>query len=263
MVRLDGTGTWPCDEINYIWRHGNVRYPSDALRPEMARPEVKQYVERRFAKLAKSNNLDTIVEKTCANSLRVPFVNEIIRNAKYIFILRDGIDAIASAFKRWHAKLDFPYLLKKARFVPISDGPYYAARFLINYLHRFSSIDMRPSSWGPKLDHMADLQMVHSVIEICALQWQACVVKAEDGFQNLPGDRVIRVRYEEFVDDPLKEYSRIANFVGKDVPDSMNDYLMHNVRASSQGKGRSELSDEELDLLLALIRPTLSEYAYD
>ena len=24
LVKLPGVGTWPCDEINYIWRHGNA-----------------------------------------------------------------------------------------------------------------------------------------------------------------------------------------------------------------------------------------------
>ena len=38
LTALDGIGTWPCDEINYIWRHGNVRYPSDELPRENATP---------------------------------------------------------------------------------------------------------------------------------------------------------------------------------------------------------------------------------
>ena len=29
LCNLDGVGSWPCDEINYIWRHGNVKNPSD------------------------------------------------------------------------------------------------------------------------------------------------------------------------------------------------------------------------------------------
>ena len=27
LTSLDGVDTWPCDEINYIWRHGNIRWP--------------------------------------------------------------------------------------------------------------------------------------------------------------------------------------------------------------------------------------------
>ena len=262
LVRLDGAGTWPCDEINYIWRHGNVRFPSDVLQPEMARPGVRQYVSAQFGKLARSNALDTIVEKTCANSLRVPFVNEIVSDAKYIFILRDGIDTVASALKRWGAEMDFSYLLKKARFVPPTDLPYYGFRFVANQMHRVSSSEKRLSSWGPVIDNMAALQKAHSTIEICALQWQACVEKSKDALQNIPADRVFRVRYENFVDDPRGEFSRIADFVGKEVPDSLNEYLTGHVSATSKGKGRSELGEKEMDLLLPLIGQTLADYEY-
>ena len=38
LTSFDGIGTWPCDEINYIWRHGNVRYPSDEIPADRATP---------------------------------------------------------------------------------------------------------------------------------------------------------------------------------------------------------------------------------
>ena len=45
---------------------------------------------RKAAVFAKKEKLDVLVEKTCANSLRVPFVEKIVPEAKYIFIVRDG-----------------------------------------------------------------------------------------------------------------------------------------------------------------------------
>lgn len=262
LVRLDRAGTWPCDEINYVWRHGNIHFPSDEFQPSMARPEVKRYVGSQFEHLARSNRFDTVIEKTCANSLRVPFVNEIVRDAKYVFIVRDGIDAIASALKRWSASMDLPYLLKKARFVPLTDLPCYAFRFLANQLHRMSSGERRLSSWGPVIDNMAELQNTRSAIEICALQWQSCVEQSSNALQDIPGDRVIQVKYEDFVDDPCSEFSRIAAFVGKDVSDSLNRYLLKHVGASSKGKGRSEMCAKEMDLVLPIISDTLSNYDY-
>ena len=32
LTALPDCGTWPCDEINYVWRHGNVGFPSDEFR---------------------------------------------------------------------------------------------------------------------------------------------------------------------------------------------------------------------------------------
>ena len=96
LARLSGVATWPCDEINYIWRHGNLRYPSDEFPPELARPAVQRYVDRQFDWVSRHYDADVVVEKTCANSLRVPFVDRVVPEARYVFIRRNGLDAVDS-----------------------------------------------------------------------------------------------------------------------------------------------------------------------
>ena len=64
--------TWPCDEINYIWRHGNVRVPSDEIPENLASDAVITHIHQEFNRLFKKNKTKVILEKTCANSLRVP-----------------------------------------------------------------------------------------------------------------------------------------------------------------------------------------------
>lgn len=119
LIKLPGVGTWPCDEINYIWRHGNVAYHSDEFTVEMATPKVKSYIRGHFDRLVNSRGLDTVIEKTCANSLRIGFVDKVLPEAKYIFIVRDGMDVVGSALQRWTASLDLPYIMRKARYVPL------------------------------------------------------------------------------------------------------------------------------------------------
>ena len=41
LCRMPGLGTWPCDEINYIWRHGNRAHPDDEFPGGFARPKVQ------------------------------------------------------------------------------------------------------------------------------------------------------------------------------------------------------------------------------
>ena len=38
-----------------------------------------------------------MVEKTCANTLRLPFVDKVLPEARYLHIVRDGVDVVASA----------------------------------------------------------------------------------------------------------------------------------------------------------------------
>lgn len=262
LTKFEGIGTWPCDEINYIWRHGNVRYPSDEIPSSRATPSVKKYVRGRFEIIAKSQNVEIVVEKTCANSLRVPFVAQVFPEAKYIFIYRDGIDATGSAKLRWTAKIDIRYVLAKARFVPVTDLPYYAVRYLWARLFRFVSQEKRLAFWGPALDGMQDLLKSHSLNGVCALQWQRCVEKAEDAFSAMPEDKVIRVCYEEFVRDPVFELKRILAFMEVMASDEEITDAVRNVSSSSLGKGRNALGAAEVEYLETLVGDTLKRYGY-
>lgn len=262
LTSFGGVGTWPCDEINYIWRHGNVRYPSDELPPEKATDSVREYIRGRFDWVAQHYAVQTVVEKTCANSLRVPFVERVVPEAKYIFIYRDGIDATGSARLRWTAKLDIPYLLEKSRFVPKNDLPYYALRYFWARIYRFVSREKRLTFWGPALENMQELLQKHTLNEVCALQWQRCVDKADEALSAMPGEKVIRVRYEDFVQRPAIELARVLTFLGLSVPMSDIENAVKGVSARSLGKGRKALGDAEVAKLEQLVGDSLKRYGY-
>ena len=262
LVKLPKVGTWPCDEINYIWRHGNVRYPSDEFTRDMAAVDVKRYIHTQFDQLAKSHQLDMVVEKTCANSLRVGFVDEVLPDAKYIFIVRDGVDVVGSAMLRWKASLDIPYLLAKARYVPIVDLPYYASKYLSNRLYRLISKEKRLASWGPKLDDMDAILKNYSLLQVCALQWKTCVNKSEEEFSRIDPERVVRVKYEDLVSHPHYEFLRIAKFLGQEVTPSILNGVTQSVSIGSVGKGRAALGASGLAEILPLINETLAVHGY-
>jgi len=262
LCSFDGAATWPCDEINYIWRHGNVRYTSDEIPAERARESIRSYIRKQFDWVARRYEVHTVVEKTCANSLRVPFVDAVVPDAKYIFIRLDGVDAVGSAMKRWKAEVDIPYLARKARFVPASDLPYYGGRYLWNRIYRLFSREERLAFWGPQLEGMEELLSKHPLDEVCALQWQACVEKAAAAFSAMPEERWLEVGYEEFVQDPESELTRMLDFVGLDVPAGQRREAVANVRADSIGKGRAALDSEAVLRLESLVGGTLSRYGY-
>jgi hypothetical protein len=262
LTSINGIATWPCDEINYIWRHGNVRFPSDEIPVFRATPYVISYIQKRFVDIRQQSSADIIVEKTCANSLRVPFVDVVIPDAKFIFIYRDGIDATGSAKERWTAKLDIPYLLEKVRFVPSMDLPYYAFRYFWSRLYRLISRENRLAFWGPALDGMQELLKKHTLNEVCALQWQRCVDRSEEAFATMPKDKVLRVKYEEFVGSPVEELTRILKFVGKVIAPEEIAKAVVGVSSSSLGKGRKALGQDEVARLEQLVGDTLKRYGY-
>jgi hypothetical protein len=262
LTSLSGVETWPCDEINYILRHGNLRFPSDELSANEARPEIKRYLRKTFEKYAGKFNAEVLVEKTCANSLRVAFLNEVFPDAQFIFIVRDGLDATGSAKLRWTARLDPGYILDKARYVPLSDLPYYGARYLWSRIYRLFSKEKRLASWGPKLANMQELLAKHSLNEVCAIQWRECVDKSERDLAELPESRVCKVKYEDFVQQPQAELARILDFMDVQATQQQIESAVDGVSGKSIGKGRSMLGQEEVERLEPLIGETLRRHGY-
>ncbi len=262
LTELEGVATWPCDEINYIWRHGNVREPTDEFSSDLAIPRVADYIRKQFNWVSRRYDAHTVVEKTCANSLRVPFVNAVVPEAKYIFIHRDGLDVVGSAVKRWKAELDIPYLARKARFVPLSDLPFYASRYLWNRVYRVISREERLAFWGPQFEGLDEALANHSLPEVCALQWQRCVELSEAAFSRMPEGKVARVSYEAFVDQPAAELRRIAEDLGLAFDPETLDDAVKGVSARSVGKGREALDKGMADAITSLVGDTLQRYGY-
>src|SRR5690606_3362604 len=132
LTQFSNISTWPCDEINLVFRHGNRNMPHDEYGKEEVNKIARQYIIKTFETLQKKNGNTRILEKTCANTLRVPFLDEIFPNAKFIFIVRNGYDVTASAVKRWKAPIEPAYLWKKFQYVPKTDIPFYALQFIRN-----------------------------------------------------------------------------------------------------------------------------------
>lgn len=259
LTSLPGVATWPCDEVNLLWRHGNRDAPSDELTPDQARPEVRSFLRSRFERIRERYDAPVVVEKTCATSLRVPFARAVLPDAKYVFITRDGVDAAASAMERWHAPFDLGYTARKVRYVPASDLPHYGRQFVANQMRkrRASSapaVEGLSSWWGPKPHDWRDLMREHPLDEVCALQWQRCVEASYAGLADLSTEQLLHVSYEELVTDPVPHVERLTGFLGVHGDASG---AVAGVSPRSIGKGRAALGPDAVGRLESLVGPTL------
>ncbi|MDP3893768.1 sulfotransferase [Nocardioides sp.] len=262
LTALPGYATWPCDEINLTWRHGNRAFPSDELQAIHATPKVVNYLRSRFDKIRQKTGARGVVEKTCANSLRVEFVHRVKPDARYLFITRDGLDAAASAMARWNAPLDLGYTASKVRFVPPTDLGFYGARFTANLVQkrRFMSERQAVGWWGPKPRDWRELSRTRPLDEVCLLQWQRCVEVAHRGLVSIPKDQVLHLSYEAFVRDPRAGLRDVLTFLERD--DLYEEAAISSVSASSIGKGRASLDHESQSRLSAMGRTTLERLGY-
>lgn len=263
ITRLPGYSTWPCDEINLTWRHGNRALPSDELESHHARPEVQAYVRRQFDRVRDGNG--AVVEKTCANSLRVEFVHRVVPDARFIFITRDGYDAAASAMQRWNAPLEIGYTVAKARWMPPSDILFYGRRFAANIISKRRAARAGATTetvgwWGPKPHEWQRLSESRPLDEVCMVQWQRCVDIAERGLATLPAGQVHRVSYEEFVREPHAGLRGILSFL--DNPNAFDTDAVADVSSRSIGKGRQSLTPDARARLATVSAPTMTRLGY-
>jgi len=228
----------------------------------MAQPWIQMYIRRKFQWVAQRYDAHTVVEKTCANSLRVGFVDQVLDKPKYIFIYRSGLDAVSSAMNRWRASLDLTYVLRKARFVPASDLPYYALGYLGSLIGRLTSSDRRLATWGPVLPALSRAGGPGDLDELCAYQWQACVERSLDAFDAMSGDRVLRIAYEELVEDKAIQASRIEEFLDLDVNVLSNSAYLREISTKSVGKARAKMSPETIARINHIIGPTMRRLGY-
>ncbi len=246
LVQLPGLVTWPCDEINYIWRHGNRSFPTDEFSRAMATAPVAAYIRRKFEALSAGRGGAVCVEKTCANSLRCGFVDEIFPKARFLHIIRDGRDVSVSAGERWSAKLDPRYILKKARYVPPTDLPWYGLGYLKNRIDRLFSREGRLSVWGPRFTGMEAAFRDHPLPVACAIQWRACVSRATSELAQLAPERVLTLRYETFASAPPAGLAQICDFIGVQASRARLEELTTGVSQKSVGRWRQKLAPAEV-----------------
>lgn len=262
LTNLPNVSTWPCDEINYVWRHGNVFFPSDEIPSCRATPRIARYVRRQFGWVAKKYGADYVVEKTCANSLRIDFVNKIVPDAKYIVIRRNGIDAAASALKKWTAKAHFGYIARKAYCAPWMDLPVYLVIRLRDRLGKAVPKEADFSMWGPIIADMDEIMMEYSLPEVCMIQWKRCVELADEGLDRVSPNKVYEIAYETFVRTPLSEIYKLSEFLELPATEEVLARAVTAVTSESIGKGRESLNNRTLERMLNHASGTLGKYGY-
>lgn len=262
LAGFPGHTTWPCDEIPAIWKHGNLDEAHDELAPEHASPDVRTFIRDAFRKRAEADDAEVVVEKTCANALRVPFVEAVLPEARYIHIVRDGRDAVPSAMKRWTGETSLRYTLRKARFVPPSDVPHYAVDWLRNRLHRWRGEDDRVHVWGPRFEGIEEAARERPLEEVCAMQWARCVEQATGTLTDLDDSRVHTVHYEDLVTKPVAAIPDLAGFLDVDLSKDWIQALAEPIHADSVGKGRDDLSDDAMDRIEPIMAEALETHGY-
>jgi hypothetical protein len=243
----DRLAHWP-GEAHEVWEadhHPALRgWESNSLAASDVTADAAARIRRSFFLVTGSRK--RLIDKTPRNALRIPFVDALFPDARYVYLQRDGRDNVNSLINAWRTPRYRTYLLPEPHAIPGVDPHWW----------KFVLYD------GWKDDRRGPLEVV------CAKQWIACNDAALDAATTIGAERWTGTRYEHLVDNPEAEVKRIVDFLDlpyeRDVAAraaTVKTTPINVVTPPEAGKWRRE-NPNEIEAIGSLIRPTMERLGY-
>jgi hypothetical protein len=167
-------------------------------------PKTSARIRKAFAVESERGQSQFILSKLPVNSFRVEFINGIFPNARFIHIIRHGIEVANSIAKRADQKRWF-------------GGDKW--KHLVDYAEE--------ADVGNLVEHCSD-NFLRGLLE-----WRLSVSCAIKSLEELDRNRRIEVRYEDLISESTKVLDKLTPFLGLTDSQDMKDYASENIRRRS------------------------------
>lgn len=214
-------------------------HDSNALNEDDATPEINRELRRRFVEaVARHEPADRVarllpdlrlLEKTPKNALRIGFFDKLFPASRFVYLVRDPRENVASLIDAWHS----------GRFVTYPTLPGWAG-----------------PPWSLLLVPGWRELPAEDVPAIAAAQWRTAHEAMLERFEAMPIERVVVVRYEALREDPSGCLRRLADSIGVAPPDVAGSLPLsrHTLTPPDPDKWRRHA--DELERVLPELEPT-------
>jgi hypothetical protein len=229
----------------------NNGWESEAADARHARPEHRDMALRFFYQRLGPG---WVLDKTCINTLRLPYLYALFPNAKFVFIQRDGRDNISSMMDGWRqGRTDGHFGLKQflgtfPEPVSINGGQFEEWHFFL------------PPGWRA-YSHV-------SLEEACAFQWITANERALQAKEIIPPRQWIHLKYEDLFERPVEMFEEAFEQLAVPFSSDMRK-LCANLRPTSIVKGNPqrekwrENNPDAINRIMPMIQPMLAKLDYD
>ncbi|HLF28447.1 MAG TPA: sulfotransferase [Anaerolineae bacterium] len=202
-------------EPRTLWLYADPGRRHDEFDERDATDKVKRYIREQFLKYQKQHGNCVVMEKTPANILKIPYVRAIFPEATYLFMVRNPFSFISSVEMKWQANtVSSKGIGRRLRSTPIIQLHHYASRLIMQHLEKRVLRRKYLSLWGPRYQGMDQDLKTHDLLTVIARQWSVCSSQAEQALARFDTGQVLRLRYEDFVADPISDLERICAHCG-------------------------------------------------
>lgn len=179
---------------NGLWGPHHNGWESEAADADVADPEHAQAFSRFFySRVGKGRILD----KTCINVMRIPYLLALFPEAHFIYLYRDGRANVSSLIDGWENDGHFgltQFLGPSPVPVAIDNGRFHEWSFFL--------------APGWRDYNHATLE------EACAFQWVAANERALAARELVPRAQWTEIRYEDLLDRPVEVFERVFGRLG-------------------------------------------------
>lgn len=224
---------------------------SESAGVEHARPEHRNAAFRYFYQRLGPG---WVLDKTCINVMRIPYLYKLFPRAKFVFIQRDGRDNISSMMDGW----------RYGR----TDGDFQLSQFFGPFPEQVAINGGEFTDWCFFLAPGWQAYNQASLEEVCAFQWLSANRLALDAKRSIPPEQWIQLRYEDIFERPVEMFRETFERLGI-VFDRPLQERCADLRPTSIVKGMpkkqkwKEQNPDAIRRILPRIRPIMLELGYD
>ncbi len=196
-------------------------YPSADYRPNDAHTRC---LRQRFEKIRSAAGCRILLSKRTANNRRLPQLNAIFPEAKYIHLVRDG-------------------------------------REVANSLSRVEWWDDHTLWWDGRTAIQMEQEGVNR-LTICAKNWVYEMQELKQGLASIPRSRVLEIRYESLLSEPLVQLAEMLKFLGLEFTDEYRDAITSLGLRYKSVNWSERWTPEQMEMVLREEQSVLREYGY-
>lgn len=248
-------------EPGAVWRYADPGRTHDEFNEQDATEEVKRYIWKQFLIYQKQHENQRVLEKTPQNVLRIPYVRAIFPDAAFLYIVRNPFSFISSVEYKWQKPVTRKGIFRRLKSTPLHQLHHYIRHFLSQQYDKRILGKKYLSIWGPRYKGIFEDLKTQSLLTVIARQWSIPSKKAEDDFAFFGRNEVLKLRYEDFVENPIDELKRINAHCGLEMTESLVHAAKTMVKSDRQNKWR-RFDPGELAQILPEIEHEMRRHGY-
>jgi len=243
------------------WRIGMQHREDDRRTAKDATQELAEAIRSDILRQCQSAGATRYADDMSYHALRIPFLRAIYPDARIVLVTRHPKEFLPEALYFWTLK---PSIVRIAilrwKSLRWSTFPALVYRFAKNLVS--SKVRGRLNTWGAVVPGQKEFGQSHSVAELAAYQWAKIHQCALDDASRDPVGVHI-VSFEDLRGRPRETVAEALRYCQVPVTEEILEFAAGHFQENFYFPKRTELSPQEWDAALAVLRDTAARLGYE